>query len=54
MKRTVWNHKRIREGIRLLGTAAFLAACLFAGRQAAVLVTGLRVRVERQESRGPY
>ena len=54
MKRTVWNHKRIREGIRLLGTAAFLAASFFAGRQAAVLVNGLSVRVERQESRDPY
>ena len=55
MKRTVWDHKWIRDGIRFLGTAAILAASFFAGRQAAVLVSGGDMGIAgEQENRDPY
>lgn len=55
MKRTVWDHKWIRNGIRFLGTAAILAASFFAGRQAAVLVSGGDMGIAgEQENRDPY
>ena len=54
MKGTIGNRKRIREWIRLFGTAAFLAASFFAGRQAAVLVNGGNVTTQEAAPRDPY